>query len=174
MEWKDALSAVAATALVVWILYTKLRGAARTIREFRRSRTERTITYVALAAIATTAVSCNVIEAITKPPLHGPVAPGTLVASLGLGLLVYATLYVRVVRRPERDALERLMANRRCPRCAGPLLPENLHHPTSDARGFDPFEHWFHRCACGEMTLFKPDGSAVHVEVGVPDERGKA
>jgi hypothetical protein len=40
-----------------------------------------------------------------------------------------------------------------------------------DEPGYDRAAHWFHRCSCGEMTLYRPDGSAVHVETGDPDER---
>ena len=62
---------------------------------------------------------------------------------------------------PERQAASAFVADRLCPGCSRPLVGRRMSRPVlSDEPSLD---HWLHHCECGELTLYKPDGSARRV-----------
>jgi DNA-directed RNA polymerase subunit RPC12/RpoP len=73
--------------------------------------------------------------------------------------------------RPKRLAAAAFGAGRRCQGCSQPLVPRRITRP--DMGDGPSVDHWLHRCECGELTLFGPDGSARQVyDLRRPPERG--
>jgi hypothetical protein len=61
--------------------------------------------------------------------------------------------------RPDRLGRQSFAAGRHCTKCNQPLQSRRLHRAIMD--GGKPSEtHWFHRCDCGEQTLFDQSGGA--------------
>lgn len=72
--------------------------------------------------------------------------------------------------RPDRLARQSFTTGRHCTRCNRPLQSRRLHRPIMG--GEIPSEtHWFHRCECGEQTLFDQVGTAWPVNTAGEDTR---
>lgn len=63
--------------------------------------------------------------------------------------------------RPERTAAAIFALDRRCPGCSRPLGPRRLSRPVIAEE--PRLDHWLHQCDCGELSMYKPDGSTVRV-----------
>ena len=72
--------------------------------------------------------------------------------------------------RPDRLARQSFTAGRHCTRCNRPLQSRRLHRPIMD-RDTASETHWFHRCECGEQTLFDQLGAAWPVNTAGEDTR---
>lgn len=63
--------------------------------------------------------------------------------------------------RPERRAASAFVVDRRCPGCSRALVARRVSRPVLSEEPSP--DHWLHHCDCGELTLYKPDGSAHRV-----------
>ena len=118
--------------------------------------------YSLIGAVALLVGSCAAIERATgiSPDSTPPsfVRRGSLAVVCGLGDLAFAWWFAV---RPEARERSQMVAGKTCSICNRTLSPKRLHRPMMNGQEHPSKSHWFHRCACGEGTLFDADGRAT-------------
>ena len=158
----ENLTTIAVAATVALILYLHVKSAIAYCREVRNSREQRILLYGLIGAVALLVGSCAAIERATGASPDS--TPSSFVIRLSLGIVCsvgYLAFAWWFTVRPETRQRSRMVAGKTCSICNRALSPKRLHRPVMNGQEHPSKSHWFHRCACGEGTLFDADGHAT-------------
>ena len=171
----EILKAILVGALVLALIYLKLRGIVSSLRELRSKRYGRLEFYGPPVIMALTMGACVVNEQLTGTPFgtepKSYVIRWTFIA-FAFALGVALELFVKRLENGSAggsdpwlaSASERrtFVAGKVCPACNQTMKANRLVQAVNAEE--EGRIGWIHRCECGELTLFQADGRVTHVE----------